>query len=103
MTGLSGDVFLADEFPDIFCGFSIGSPGLARLALGLGRDDGLAGGRGGLEVDTMIRLPGNVVLVGEFPDILCGFFIGSPALTRLALGLGRNDGLQVSRAASMSP
>ena len=54
-------------------------------------------------MDTMIGPPGNVVLVGEFPNILCGFFIGSPGLTRLALGLGRNDGLQVSRAASMSP
>ena len=53
MTGLSGDIFLAYEFPDIFCGFSIGSPGLARVALGLGRDDGRAGVKGSLKVNMM--------------------------------------------------
>ena len=31
MTELPGNVLLADDFPDIFCGFSMGGPGLMRL------------------------------------------------------------------------
>ena len=58
MAELPGNVFLADEFPDIFCGFSFVAPALCmRLALGLGRDDSLAGVRGGLKMGMMAELP----------------------------------------------
>merc|ERR1719222_1241309 len=42
MAELPSNVFLADEFLDIFDGFSIGSNDLTQLTLGLDRDPGLA-------------------------------------------------------------
>ena len=81
MTELPGNVLLADKFPNnIFCGFSLGSPGLARLARGLGHDGGLVGVKGGLKVGMMTELPGDIFLADEFPDIFCGFSFVAPAL-----------------------
>ena len=59
VTELPDDVFLADELPGIFRGFPIDGPGLKRLALGLGRDDGLGGVKGGPEVIMMAEPPGS--------------------------------------------
>ena len=82
MAELPGNVFLADEFPDIFCGFSIGGPSLTRLALGLGRDDGLAGVKGGLKMGMMTELPGNVFL----PTSSRTFSVASPSVAPASRG-----------------
>ena len=57
VTERPGNVSLADKFSAIFCDFSIGGPGLARLALGIGRNGGLADVKRGLEVNRIAELP----------------------------------------------
>ena len=52
--------------------------------LGLGRGDGLVGGKGGLKVGVMAGSPSRVLLAGESPGILCAF----PAVSVLC-GAGR--------------
>ena len=66
-------VLLAGEFLVIFGGSAVGSIVLTLLMLGLGRDDGLVGGKGGLKVGVMAGTPSSVLLAGETPGILCAF------------------------------
>ena len=97
MIRLPGNVVLVGEFPDILCGFFIGSPALTRLALGLGRDTGRAGAKGGLKVNRMAELLDRVLLASEFPDIFCVFSAGSPVLSWL---VSLSPALRSSRSAS---
>ena len=54
---------------------------------------GLVRGENGLEIYTMIEIPSNVILAGEFAEIFDGFSIGSNDLTQLTLGLDRDSEL----------
>ena len=74
---LSDSVFLTDEFPGICCGFFIGSTGRTQLALGLGRDIGLAGGKSDFKVSVMVGTPSSVFLVGELVGVFGGSAVGS--------------------------
>ncbi|MGB3151307.1 MAG: putative PEP-binding protein, partial [Maribacter sp.] len=52
---------------------------------------GLKRGENGLEIYTMIEIPGNVILAKEFAQIFDGFSIGSNDLTQLTLGIDRDS------------
>ncbi|MDC1504112.1 phosphoenolpyruvate synthase [Winogradskyella sp.] len=56
-------------------------------------ENGLKQHENGLEIYTMIELPSNVLLAGQFAEIFDGFSIGSNDLTQLTLGIDRDSEL----------
>lgn len=55
------------------------------------QEKGLKSGENGLELYTMIEIPSNVILAGEFAQLFDGLSIGSNDLTQLTLGIDRDS------------
>jgi len=91
--GLGENVVQGTVNPDEFMVPFVRSVDEGRRVLERMAGNGLARGRGGLQVYFMCELPCNALRADAFLDLCDGFSIGSNDLTQLTLGVDRDSSL----------